>query len=155
MKSIASMLLGLLLSVFIGSNRVIAATLTTLQSEGSAIYDLSQAITSLVTLDGETSRMSVKVHLKLSCSCSWRTHRFDVGPLNLRTIIVSKLDGCFHFTTPNPPMHHPLNWYVTVTRYIQLLCVYRISAYRILCSLLLASYYCIEARNGATLIDHV
>ena len=59
MKSIASMLLGLLLSVFIGSNRVIAATLATLQSEGSAIYDLSQALPSLVTRDGEMSRMSV------------------------------------------------------------------------------------------------
>ena len=59
MKSIASMLLGLLLSIFIASNRVIAATLATLQSEGDAIYDLSQAMPSLVTLDGERSRMSV------------------------------------------------------------------------------------------------
>ena len=59
MRNIASMLLGLLLSVFIDSNRVIAATLATLQSEGDAIYDLSQAMPSLVTLDGERSRMSV------------------------------------------------------------------------------------------------
>ena len=58
MRSIASILLGLLLSVFIGSNRVIAATLATLQGEGDAIYDLSQAMPSLVTLDGERSRMS-------------------------------------------------------------------------------------------------
>ena len=59
MKSIASMLLGLLLSVFIDSNRVIATTLTTLQSEGDAIYDMSQAIPSLVTVDGESLLKSV------------------------------------------------------------------------------------------------
>ena len=59
MKSIASILLGLLLSFFIASNRVIAATLAALQSEGDAIYDLSQAMPSLVTIDGERSRMSV------------------------------------------------------------------------------------------------
>ena len=59
MRDIASMLLGLLLSVFIDSNRVIATTLTTLQSEGDAIYDMSQAIPSLVTVDGESLLKSV------------------------------------------------------------------------------------------------
>ena len=59
MRNIASMLLGLLLSVFIDSNRVIAATLATLQSEGDAIYDMSQAIPSLVTKDGERLLKSV------------------------------------------------------------------------------------------------
>ena len=59
MRDIASMLLGLLLSVFIDSNRVIATTLATLQSEGDAIYDMSQAIPSLVTVDGESLLKSV------------------------------------------------------------------------------------------------
>ena len=53
------MLLGILVSFFIGSNRVIAVTLATLQSEGDAIYAMSQTMTYLVTVDGERSRKFV------------------------------------------------------------------------------------------------
>ena len=59
MRSMASMLLGILVSFFIGSNRVIAVTLATLQSEGDAIYAMSQTMTYLVTVDGERSRKFV------------------------------------------------------------------------------------------------
>lgn len=53
------MLSFLVVSVFISSNRVIAATLATLQSEGDAVYDLSQSKTSLVTVEGAKLRPSV------------------------------------------------------------------------------------------------
>ena len=45
--------------VLIAANGVSAATLASLQSEGDAIYDMSQAMPSLVTAAGTKMRMFV------------------------------------------------------------------------------------------------
>ena len=52
MGSAMSKSLRLLLCVYVATTWVRAATLGTLQSEGDAIYDMSQAMPSLLTLAG-------------------------------------------------------------------------------------------------------
>ena len=56
---ITSMMSWLACLVLLAANGVSAATVASLQREGDAIYDMSQAMPSLVTTSGTISRKSV------------------------------------------------------------------------------------------------
>ena len=56
---ITSMMLSSVILVLLAANGVSAATVASLQREGDAIYDMSQAMPSLVVTSGTISRKSV------------------------------------------------------------------------------------------------